>query len=78
VATLFACYLAEEWLHHAMHFKNFKNPYFRYVRSHHLYHHSRHGAGLAYGITSGIWDVILGTRDRQPERQVSSLSGHGA
>ena len=55
VATLFACYLFEEWLHYAMHFKHYKNRYFQYVRSHHLYHHSRKGAGLAYGMTSGIW-----------------------
>ena len=77
LSTMFFCYLLEEWLHHGMHFKNYKNPYFRYVRSHHLYHHSRHGAGLAYGITSGVWDVILATRDRRPESQMSPLSGHG-
>jgi len=77
VATLFACYLFEEWLHYAMHFKHYKNRYFRYVRSHHLYHHSRQGAGLAYGMTSGMWDAVLGTRDRQPEQQMSPVSGQG-
>jgi len=77
VATMFACYLIEEWLHYAMHFKHYKNRYFQYVRTHHLYHHSRQGAGLAYGMTSGIWDVILGTRDRPPAQQVSPLSGQG-
>jgi sterol desaturase/sphingolipid hydroxylase (fatty acid hydroxylase superfamily) len=76
IATMFACYLFEEWLHYAMHFKHYKNRYFQYVRTHHLHHHSRSGAGLAYGMTSGIWDVILGTRDRQPERQMSPASGH--
>jgi len=77
VATLFACYLFEEWLHYAMHFKHYKNRYFQYVRRHHLYHHSRQGAGLAYGMTSGIWDVVLGTRDRHPEPPMSPISGPG-
>ena len=77
VATMFACYLFEEWLHYAMHFKHYKNRYFQYVRRHHLYHHSRQGAGLAYGMTSGMWDVVLGTRDRQPAHQMSPVSGQG-
>jgi sterol desaturase/sphingolipid hydroxylase (fatty acid hydroxylase superfamily) len=62
VATLFVCYVAEEWVHHAIHFWNFRWSYFQYLRRRHLYHHSRHGAGLAYGVTSGIWDVVSGTR----------------
>ena len=73
VATQFACYLFEEWLHYAMHFKHYKNRYFQYVRTHHLYHHSRQGAGLAYGMTSGIWDVILGTRDRASAPQIAGV-----
>ena len=72
VATVFACYTLEEWAHHAMHFWNFPVPYFQYIRRRHLYHHSRHGVGLAYGITSGIWDVVGGTRLRAQERQMLS------
>jgi cyclopropane-fatty-acyl-phospholipid synthase len=62
VATLLVCYAAEEWLHHAMHFWNLRWTYFQYIRRRHLYHHSRHGVGTAYGITSGIWDMALRTR----------------
>lgn len=62
VATLLVCYATEEWVHHATHFWNFRWSYFQYLRRRHLYHHSRHGAGLAYGVTSGIWDVVSGTR----------------
>ena len=62
IATVLLCYATEEWVHHAMHFWNFKSRYFRYIRGRHLYHHSSHGAGLAYGVTSGIWDVVSGTR----------------
>ena len=70
VATLLGCYVAEEWAHHAMHFWNFRGTYFQYIRRRHLYHHSRHGAGLAYGITSGIWDWVLRTRIPSRERRM--------
>lgn len=73
VVTVFECFVFEEWAHHAVHFWNFKSPYFQYIRRRHLYHHSRQGVGLAYGITSGIWDVVSGTRIRPAERQVLSL-----
>jgi len=69
VAMFFFCYTIEEWLHHAMHFWNFNWGYLQYVRRRHLYHHSHHGHGVAYGITSGIWDTVFGTRIPAPERQ---------
>ena len=62
VATLLVCYATEEWVHHATHFGNFRWSYFQYLRRRHLYHHSRHGTGLAYGVTSGIWDAVSRTR----------------
>jgi sterol desaturase/sphingolipid hydroxylase (fatty acid hydroxylase superfamily) len=68
-ATLFACYVAEEWAHHGMHFWSFRWRYFRYLRARHLYHHSRHGAGTAFGITSDFWDKVFGTRIPAPQRQ---------
>jgi len=72
VATLFVCFVIEEWTHHAIHFWNFKSPYFQYIRRRHLFHHSRHGVGLAYGITSGIWDTVA--RTRVPPGQREALS----
>jgi hypothetical protein len=69
VAALFACYVGEEWAHHAMHFWNFRWRYFQYVRARHLYHHSRHGVGTAFGITSDFWDKVFGTRIPAPQRQ---------
>jgi hypothetical protein len=72
VATLFICFVVEEWVHHAIHFWNFKSRYFQYIRRRHLFHHSRHGVGLAYGITSGVWDVASGTRIPHEERQTLS------
>jgi Fatty acid hydroxylase len=61
VAGLLACYTAEEWTHHALHFCNFRWAYFQHIRRRHIFHHTRHGMGVAYGISSGIWDVVAGT-----------------
>jgi len=69
VVGVFACYTLEEWVHHGLHFWNSDVRYFQYLRRRHLYHHSRHGVGQAYGITSGIWDTVFGTRIPGPERQ---------
>ena len=62
VATVLLCYATEEWVHHATHFWNFRWSYFQYLRRRHLYHHSRHGVGMGYGVTSGLWDIVAGTR----------------
>ena len=72
VAAVFVCFVIEEWTHHAIHFWNFKSPYFQYIRRRHLFHHSRHGVGLAYGITSGIWDSVAGTRVPPGQREALS------
>jgi sterol desaturase/sphingolipid hydroxylase (fatty acid hydroxylase superfamily) len=70
LATVLACYAFEEWVHHATHFWNFRWSYFQYLRRRHLFHHSRHGVGLAYGVTSGIWDAVAGTRIPVRERRL--------
>lgn len=62
LAGLLNAYIAEEWIHLSVHFYRFRNPYFRYIRRHHLYHHSPKGMGMAYGLSNGFWDVIYGTR----------------
>ena len=55
-------YLAEEWIHHSVHFYNFRSPYFRYIKRHHLYHHSPKGENRGYGLTNGFWDIVCSTR----------------
>jgi sterol desaturase/sphingolipid hydroxylase (fatty acid hydroxylase superfamily) len=62
VAALLQSYVIEEWVHYSVHFHTFKSRYFRYIRRHHWYHHSRGEIGEAFGLTSGLWDGILGTR----------------
>ncbi|MGE3343498.1 MAG: sterol desaturase family protein [Vicinamibacterales bacterium] len=59
-------YVVEEWVHHSVHFYDFRNRYFRDVQKFHRYHHSHEGMELGYGLTSGIWDWVFGTQ--YPER----------
>ena len=49
-------------MHHSVHFYHFDNLYFRYIKRHHLYHHSRRGPRSAFGLTNGAWDVVYDTR----------------
>jgi hypothetical protein len=62
LAGLVQAYVVEEWVHHSVHFYHFGNPYFRYIQRHHLYHHGRRGSEIAFGLTSGLWDVVHDTR----------------
>lgn len=58
-------YIMEEWVHYTIHFCKIRNPYFRYVKRFHLYHHSPKGETIGYGITGGLWDIVF--RSRYPE-----------
>ncbi len=69
VATYFVCYVLEEWIHHATHFYNFRDPYFRYMKKHHMYHHSTQGMTHGFGTTNGILDYFLDSRFPEPARQ---------
>jgi 4-hydroxysphinganine ceramide fatty acyl 2-hydroxylase len=74
LAGVVQSYVAEEWVHHSVHFYKFRNPYFRYIKRHHFYHHSPRGENLGYGLTNGFWDIICGTRY---PRQVRAALYHG-
>jgi sterol desaturase/sphingolipid hydroxylase (fatty acid hydroxylase superfamily) len=67
--------VVEEWVHHSVHFYQFRNPYFRYIKRHHLYHHSPIGMHVGYGLTSGLWDVVGGTRIPPDMRRALYRSG---
>lgn len=62
LATILQCYVVEEWIHYSVHFHQFRWRYFTYIRKHHFYHHSPRGRDVAFGLSSGIWDVPLRTR----------------
>jgi len=69
IAGVIQAYILEEWVHHSVHFCRFKNRYFRYIRRHHLYHHSPKGSEAGYGLTNGFWDIVYATRFPEPIRR---------
>ena len=74
MATILQCYVIEEWIHHAVHFHRFRWRYFEYIRRHHLYHHGARGRDVAFGLTSDVWDVALGTRIPSPRNMQDRAS----
>src|SRR5262245_21958668 len=70
VGGILQFYILEEWVHHSVHFYRFKGRYFRYIKKHHLYHHSPRGSEVGFGLSNGIWDVLRGTRIPSAERQL--------
>jgi 4-hydroxysphinganine ceramide fatty acyl 2-hydroxylase len=62
VAGIAQSYVVEEWVHYSVHFEQYKSRYFRYIKKHHLYHHSPRGVELGFGLTNGFWDVVFETR----------------
>jgi sterol desaturase/sphingolipid hydroxylase (fatty acid hydroxylase superfamily) len=70
VAGLLQAYVIEEWVHHSVHFYHFQNPYFRYIKRHHLYHHSPKGDEVGYGLTNGFWDIVFATRIPTEQRRL--------
>lgn len=69
VAGIMQAYIVEEWVHHSVHFCHFRGRYFRYIKRHHLYHHSPKGSKVGYGLTSGLWDVVWQTRIPETDRR---------
>ena len=69
VAGLLFAYMIEEWVHQSVHYYDFDNRYFRFIRRHHLYHHSPKGMNAGYGLTNSFWDVVWNTRFAPEERE---------
>lgn len=76
IAGVLQAYIAEEWVHHSVHFCNFKGRYFQYIRRYHLYHHSPKGSNVGYGLTSGFWDVVWHTRIPEADRRALYARPH--
>lgn len=75
-AAIMQCYVVEEWVHHSVHYLHvyrLRGRYWRYIGRHHAYHHSPRGTEVAFGLTSGFWDVVFATR--VPARDRALLYG---
>ena len=73
LAGLTQAYVIEEWIHHSVHFYNFRGRYFKYIKKHHFYHHTSPGSKLGYGLTNGFWDRVF--RTSYPENVRERLYG---
>jgi len=69
LAAVCQSYVAEEWVHHSVHYYNLRSSYWRYIKKHHFYHHTSQGMTRGFGTTSGMWDTVFGTRFPEPVRQ---------
>ncbi len=69
VAGIWQFYCVEEWVHHSVHYYNLRDPYFRYMKKHHFYHHTSNGMTRGFGLTSGIWDRTVGTAFSEAVRE---------
>lgn len=59
--TFIASWLVYEVIHRRMHTSGGVGPYARWIRRHHFHHHF-HDPKKNFGVSSPLWDVILGTR----------------
>jgi len=60
-AGFFLGYVIEEWCHHSVHFYVFNWSWFRALKARHLYHHSKLGNEILFGLSNGFWDDVIGT-----------------
>lgn len=74
-AAVMQSYVVEEWIHHSVHYPSIyrlTGPYWRSIVRHHAYHHGARGTDLAFGLSSGSWDLVFGTQIPQVRRAPST------
>jgi sterol desaturase/sphingolipid hydroxylase (fatty acid hydroxylase superfamily) len=53
-------YLIYDMVHYALHHANFKSPFWKSLKQHHMLHHYSDST-KGYGVSSAIWDKVLGS-----------------
>jgi len=53
-------YLVYDMVHYALHHANFKSPFWKKLKHHHMLHHYSDST-KGYGVSSAIWDKVLGS-----------------
>ncbi|MCK9385174.1 MAG: sterol desaturase family protein [Nevskia sp.] len=56
-------YICYDTLHYALHHFAFQHPLFKILKRNHMQHHFV-GPNTGYGVTSPLWDWIMGTRGK--------------
>ncbi len=54
-------YLVYDMTHYALHHANFKSPFWKKLKQHHMLHHYSDST-KGYGVSSDFWDNILGSK----------------
>jgi sterol desaturase/sphingolipid hydroxylase (fatty acid hydroxylase superfamily) len=54
-------YLIYDMTHYALHHANFKSPFWKKLKQHHMLHHYSDST-KGYGVSSDFWDNILGSK----------------
>jgi sterol desaturase/sphingolipid hydroxylase (fatty acid hydroxylase superfamily) len=57
-------YLVYDTVHYAVHHYNLRSPVLLYLKKHHFRHHYQDST-QDYGVSSPLWDLILGTWDEK-------------
>ena len=66
-------YLAYDMIHYSIHhFKASRNDYFRRLWKHHMDHHYR-DTNKGYGVSSELWDHVLGTMQTQKHDRIEFI-----
>lgn len=63
-------YLAYDLMHYAMHHYNFKSGLMKKIKQHHMLHHYQDPT-KGFGVSSSLWDVVLGSYFEKPETKNS-------
>ncbi|MBK8956087.1 MAG: sterol desaturase family protein [Saprospiraceae bacterium] len=64
-------YLFYDMTHYAIHHLNWKNPLFVKIKKHHMMHHFIDST-KGFGVSSSLWDVILGSNFQDNENKAVS------
>jgi sterol desaturase/sphingolipid hydroxylase (fatty acid hydroxylase superfamily) len=59
-------YLFYDMSHYALHHANFKSPFWKKLKKHHMQHHYQ-DPSKGYGVSSDIWDRIFDSNEKSPK-----------
>lgn len=68
-------YLIYDMMHYAMHHYNFKSTFWKKIKQHHMLHHYDDST-KGYGVSSALWDIILGSDFPKKKNETRQPANH--
>lgn len=68
-------YLIYDMMHYAMHHYNFKSTFWKKIKQHHMLHHYDDST-KGYGVSSALWDIILGSDFPKKKNETRQPASH--